>query len=104
MGMYTSPRTSMTAGRAARRIVEPIGDVGDGGNVGGDVLAGPPVAAGGRLHEPAVAVDERDGQPVDLQLADEGRVRGDLTWPVGRPSACSSSGLKALSRLIMGTR
>ena len=49
-----------------------VGHGGDGGHVGGDVVAGDPVAAGGRLHQPAVLVDERHGEPVDLELADEG--------------------------------
>ncbi len=84
--------------------VEPIGDVGDGGHVGGDVLAGAPVPSGGGLDEPAVAVGEGDGQSVDLELADEGGVRRGPAWPAGRPRPASSSGLKALSRLIMGTR
>ena len=59
-------------------------DVRDGGHVGRDVLAGAPVAPGGRLHEPPVPVDEGDGQAVDLELADEGGVLGDLLGqPVG---------------------
>ena len=61
-----------------------VGDGGDGGHIGGDVLAGAPVPAGGGLDEPAVPVGERDGQAVDLELADEGGVGGDLLrQPVG---------------------
>ena len=41
----------------------------DGGHVGGHVLAGPPVAAGGGLHQAAALVADGHGQPVDLQLA-----------------------------------
>ncbi len=41
----------------------------DAGHVGCDVLAHPAVAAGGRDAEPPVEVEQVDGQPVDLQLA-----------------------------------
>ena len=44
----------------------------DGAQVGGDVLADFAVAAGGAAHQAAVFVDDRDGQPVDLGLDDEG--------------------------------
>ena len=44
-------------------------------HVGGDVLADPAVAAGRRLHEPAVLVAQAHRQPVDLQLAHERRRR-----------------------------
>ena len=36
---------------------QPAGHVGDGADVGGDVLAGAPVAAGRRADQPAVLVD-----------------------------------------------
>ena len=49
-------------GRAARPRVETIGHGGDGGHVGGHVLAGDAVAPGGGLDEPAPLVGERDGQ------------------------------------------
>ena len=52
-----------------RAIGQPVGDVGDGGHVGRDVLAGAAVAAGGGLHEPAVLVAQGHGQAVDLELA-----------------------------------
>src|SRR3546814_3821062 len=38
-------------------------------DVGGDVLAHAPVAAGGGLHEAAAFVADGDGQAVDLRLA-----------------------------------
>ena len=44
-------------------------DVADGQGVGGDVLAGGAVAAGGGAHQVAVAVGQRDAQAVDLELA-----------------------------------
>ena len=43
-------------------------DVLDDPRVGGDVLTGGAVAAGGRAGQLAVFVNEVDGQPVDLQL------------------------------------
>ena len=52
-----------------RALRQALGDRLDGGDVGGDVLPHPPVAAGGRLHETAVLVEQRDGDAVDLQLA-----------------------------------
>ena len=61
-------------GERAGRRVEPLRDGGHGGDVGRHVLAGGAVPPGGRLHEPAVAVEEGDGQPVDLELALEGGV------------------------------
>src|SRR4029077_7750858 len=47
-------------------------DVGDGADIGGDVLALIAVAARGALGEPALLVAKRDGQPVDLRLGGEG--------------------------------
>jgi hypothetical protein len=41
-------------------------------DVGGDVLPGRPVAAGGGPDQPSLLVDQRDGHPVDLQLAQVG--------------------------------
>ena len=38
-------------------------------HVGGDVLAGDAVATGRGAHQPAVLVEQGDGEPVDLQLA-----------------------------------
>ena len=54
---------------------QPLGDDGDGGDVGGDVLADLAVAAGGGLHQAAALVAEAHGQPVDLELADVARRR-----------------------------
>ncbi len=48
-----------------------------GEDVGGDVFTGHPVAPGGRPDEPAPLVDQRDGQAVELRLADEGHRLGD---------------------------
>ena len=66
-GMNTSPLTSSAAG--CPETGEPRRDGGDGPDVRRDVLAGAPVAPGGRLDQRAVPVDEVDRQPVDLQLA-----------------------------------
>ncbi|CAB4906100.1 unannotated protein [freshwater metagenome] len=55
--------------------------VGPGGHVGGDVLAGDAVAAGGRADQPAALVDQVDGQPVDLELAQVAGAGGAV--PVG---------------------
>ena len=54
--MYTSPRTSMTAGGGV--ALEPQRHRLDGADVGGDILAGRAVAPGGGAGEP-VAVDGR---------------------------------------------
>ena len=51
---------------------QPRRDGGDGADIRRDVLAGAPVAPGGRLDQRAVPVDEVDGQPVDLQLTQVG--------------------------------
>lgn len=51
--------------------MQPLGDVRDGADVGGDVLADAAVAAGGGAGEAAVFVGEVDGEAVDLQLAQE---------------------------------
>jgi hypothetical protein len=58
----------------------------DRGHVGRHVLAGPAVAAGCCLDKPPLVVAEGDGQAVDLQLADELGVRGDLLGQPVRPS------------------
>ncbi len=55
---------------------EPVGDGADGGHVGGDVVPGPPVTACRRLHQATILVEEGHGQPVDLELAHEGRLGG----------------------------
>ncbi len=50
---------------------EALGDVGDRTDVGGDVLAGAAVAAGGGAGESAVLIGEVDREAVHLQLAQE---------------------------------
>ena len=78
---------------------------GDGGHVGGDVLAHLAVAAGGRLHEPAPLVADAHGQAVDLELADVLRRAAPPRPRATRaPHAVSSPASNALSRLIIGTR
>ncbi len=67
---------------------EPVRDLLDGADVGGDVLADPAVAPGRRLRQPAVLVGEVDGQAVHLQLAqvvvlDPGQLAGDPLGPGG---------------------
>ena len=73
----------LTADLQERRGVasELLRDVLDHTGVGGDVLAGCAVAAGGRAGQLAVFVNEVDGQPVDLQLRQvrAGRLREPLT-------------------------
>ena len=48
-------------------------DVVDRADVGGDVLAGAAVAAGGGPDQPAVLVEQVDREPVDLELAEHRR-------------------------------
>ena len=50
---------------------EALRDVGDVRDIGGDVLADLPVAAGQRLDEPTLFVAQRAGQAVDLGLGGE---------------------------------
>ena len=64
---HLEPRRASTSPCSCSR------DRGDGGDVGGDVLAGLAVAARGAAHEPAVLVEQRDREPVELGLADEAR-------------------------------
>ena len=52
-------------GRAGRQVLR---DVGDGAGIGGDVLAGGAVAAGGGEDERALLVAQRAGEAVDLGL------------------------------------
>ncbi len=52
----------------ALAVAQLQGDAGDGADVGGDPLPLAPVAAGGRLEEDAVAVDQLDGEAVELGL------------------------------------
>ncbi len=59
----------------------------EGADVRGDVLADPPVAAGGRPDQTAVLIDQVDRQPVDLQLAQPG-------LDVGVPGRPQCPGLK----------
>ena len=62
-------------GGVAREL---LGDLGQGGHVGGDVLAHPTVAPGGGLDVAALLVADGHRQAVDLQLADvvHRRIRG----------------------------
>ena len=53
-----------------RRVLDPQRDRGDRAQVVRDVLADLAVAAGGAALQHAVAVDQRDRQPVDLRLGD----------------------------------
>ena len=64
---------------------ELLGHVVDGAGVERDVLAGAAVAAGGRAHQPAVAVHQRQRDPVDLQLAQVVRVVADLALDPAGP-------------------
>ena len=67
--MKISPRTSIDVGHVVAR--EPLRDLLDRLDVGGDVLAFRAVAARRRLDEPAVLVAQRNRQPVDLRLGRE---------------------------------
>ena len=53
-----------------RARLEPHRHAADRAEVGADVLAHPPVAAGGAAHEAAARVEQRHAEPVDLGLAD----------------------------------
>ena len=67
----TSPRTSRVLGSGcSSRGRESTWDHGDGGHVGGHVLAEPSVTAGGRPGETSVLVQQVDREPVHLQLAE----------------------------------
>ena len=60
--------------RGHRELVgagEAVRDRVDGLDVGGDVLAGAPVAAGQRADQPALLVEQVDREPVDLELAEQ---------------------------------
>ena len=68
--MYTSPRTSSTAGSSAAGRLQRSGHGADRRHVGGDVLTDAPVAPRCRLLVAAALVADAHRQPVDLQLAD----------------------------------
>ena len=51
-------------------LAQALRDRADGAHVGGHVLAGEAIATGGGLLEQAVAVDDRDRQPVQFRLRD----------------------------------
>src|SRR5699024_6939981 len=53
----------------AYALVETFGDHLDGADVEGDVLTHPAVTPGGRAYQAATFVDQVDGEPVDLELA-----------------------------------
>jgi hypothetical protein len=68
--------------------LEAVRDLRDRPDVGGDVLAGAAVAAGGRTGETAVLIGEVDREAVDLELAQQvvvGRAHllGDALGPGG---------------------
>jgi len=52
--------------------VELFGNLGDGADIGGDVLAFEAVAAGRAIDQHTALVAQRTGQPVDLRLGREG--------------------------------
>ena len=60
--------------------LQPVGNVGDGLQIGGDVLARPSVAAGRALDQNAVFVAQVGAETVDLGFGDEGDdlIRGQL--------------------------
>ena len=63
--------------RGHREVVgagEPVGHRGDGADVGRDVLAGAPVAAGQGADQPTALVEQVDREAVDLELAQQRRV------------------------------
>ncbi len=64
---------------------EPVRDRVDGLHVGRDVLAGAAVAAGQGPHEATLLVEQVDGQPVDLELAEQGRVGDAVSRQAGMP-------------------
>ena len=68
-GKKTSPRTSSRRGARAVGDLQRRRHVRDGADVQRDVLTGHPVAAGQRADQPAVLVEQVDGQPVHLELA-----------------------------------
>ena len=53
--------------------VEGAGNIGDGRQIVGDILADAAVAAGGALHETTTLVAQRGRQTVDLGFGDEGQ-------------------------------
>ncbi len=65
---------------------ELLRNVVDGARVERDVLAGAAVTAGGGALQPAAAVDQRQRDPVDLQLAQELGVVTDLAGEPARPT------------------
>ena len=64
---------------------QPFGDVVDGAGVQRDVLAGAAVAAGRRPDQPPVAIHQRQGDAVDLELTQVWHVVTDLGADAGRP-------------------
>ena len=71
--MKTSPRASSTAGQRLPRNCSR--HRADRAHVDGDILATHAVAARGGLHQPALFVAQRDGEPVELRL---GRIHDAL--------------------------
>src|SRR5207253_1566103 len=67
LAAYLQPLRRIVAAQALR-------DAPDRADVGGDVLPHVAVAAGGPAGQPPALVDQRDRHPVDLRLADVGRL------------------------------
>ena len=61
------------AGRRNIAALQRVRNILDGADIGGDVLAGKTVAAGGRADQFAVFVAQRQRQAVDLRLGDQRR-------------------------------
>ena len=74
----------------------------DRAQVGGDVLAGRPVAAGGAQREPAALVAQRDGEAVDLELRDVGQARRRLRRR-RQPQALADAGVEG-AQLVVAER
>ena len=81
------------------RVLQPQRDGRDCPQVVGDVLADLTVAAGGAALEHAVAVDERDRQPVDLGLGDELELRVGDPLPREVVAHPLDPGLEVLGRV-----
>ena len=94
-GRNTSPRTSIRSGTGnSVGAGQPVGHRLDRADVGRHVLAGAAVATGEGPLEPATLVEQVDGEPVDLQLAQQ---RGLLD------AVASQAGVPALE-LVVGER
>ncbi len=84
--------------------VQPIRHVAHRADVGGDVFAGAPVAAGGRRgHEPTLLVGQVDREPIDLQLAQEMHRTTRVALGTCRPRGQVAIDMNTLSRLSIGS-